>query len=206
MKKLMLLGDSIRLGYQDSVKNALDGEFDVWGPDENGRFAKYTLNELGRIFSAYTKRCTEEQNQALLTPGEAIGKDIIKPDVIHWNNGLWDTSIVCVEDGPFTPIPEYIDYMSKILRELRKITGKIIFASTTPVKPQNPNQKNDIITEYNKHILDFMDKNKVVVNDLNALVSQDVNKYLSPDNIHLSEEGKRVCAEQIAKCVREISK
>ncbi len=206
MKKLMLLGDSIRLCYQQAVTDVLKDEFDVWGPTENGRFAKYTLNELGRIFNEYTLRCTNNQCQAMLTPGEAIARNATRPDVIHWNNGLWDTSIVCAEDGPFTPIPEYLDYMGKILRELRKITDKIIFSTITPVKPQNPNQKNDIITEYNKYIVDFMDKKGVVINDLNALVASDLDKYLSQDNIHISDEGKIACANQIAKYVRDIVK
>lgn len=205
MKKVLLIGDSIRLGYQPNVISELEGEFYVWGNDENNRFAKYTLNELGRIFNAFSKNNTEKVDAALLTPTAELNKDIVYPDIIHWNNGLWDTSIVCPEDGPFTPIPEYIDYMAKILRELRKVTGKIIFATTTPVKPENPNQKNEIITEYNKHIVDFMNKEGVVINDLNALVSENTDEYISADNIHLSEAGKDACAKQIAKYIRDIA-
>ncbi len=204
MKSVLLLGDSIRIGYQPDLQKELEGEFDVWGHPENGRFAKYTLNELGRILGDFSKRETVQYNQGLLTPNAEVSGDIVYPDVIHWNNGLWDTSIVCEEDGPFTPIDEYISYMSKVLRELRKITDKIIFASTTPVKPENPNQKNEIIAEYNKHILAFMEKEGVVVNDLNAIVSENVDEYLAADNIHLSPEGREACAKAAAECIREI--
>lgn len=205
MKKVLLIGDSIRLGYQPNVISELEGEFFVWGNDENCRFAKYTLNELGRIFNAFSKTNTEKIEGALLTPTAQLEKDIVYPDIIHWNNGLWDTSIVYEEDGAFTPIPEYIDYMSKILRELKKVTDKVIFATTTPVKPINPNQKNEIITEYNKHIVDFMNKEGVVVNDLNSLVSKNIDEYISADNIHLSDAGKKACAKQIAKYIRDIA-
>lgn len=205
MKKLLLTGDSIRLGYQADVIRELDGEFYVWGTEDNCRFAKYTLNELGRMFEGFSKNSTEKVDNALLMPGAKASGDITYPDIIHWNNGLWDTSIVCEEDGAFTPIPEYIDYMAKILRELRKVTDKIIFATTTPVKPENPNQKNDIITEYNKHIVEFMKKEGVVINDLNALVTSDIDRYISGDNIHLSAEGKAACAKQIAEYIRRVA-
>ncbi len=204
MKKVMLIGDSIRLNYQSAVQKELEGEFDVWGIEENSRFAKYTLNELGRMFEAFSKRETVKVDGGSLTPTADVSADVVYPDIIHWNNGLWDTAIVCEEDGAFTPVDEYISYMSKILRELRKVTDKVIFATTTPVKPQNPNQKNDIISEYNKAIVEFMTKEGVVINDLNAVVNQDVDKYLAPDNIHLSDAGKEVCAKAIAEHIRRI--
>ena len=68
----------------------------------------------------------------------------------------------------------------------------------------NANQKNDIITEYNKHIIEFMKKEGVVVNDLNALISSDIDRFISQDNIHLSDDGKRVCAKQISDYIRNI--
>ncbi|MDD6736163.1 MAG: SGNH/GDSL hydrolase family protein [Clostridiales bacterium] len=206
MKKVMLIGDSIRLGYQQDVIKELEGEFYVWGTGDNCRFAKYTLNELGRMFEGFSKDSTPEIDNSLLMPTAELKGDIVYPDIIHWNNGLWDTSIVCEEDGAFTPIPEYISYMSKILRELRKVTDKIIFATTTRVKPDNPNQRNEIIAEYNKYIVDFMNKEGVAVNDLNALVSSDIDRFISADNIHLSEDGKAACAKQIAQYVRKIAK
>lgn len=156
------------------------------------------------MFEQFSEQKDAVYDNALLQPTTTLSKDITYPDIIHWNNGLWDTSIVCPEDGSFTPIPEYLEYMFKILRELRKVTDRIIFATTTPVKPVNPNQKNDIITEYNKHIIEFMKKEGVVVNDLNALVSSDIDRFISLDNIHLSDDGKRVCAKQISDYIRNI--
>lgn len=204
MKRVMLIGDSIRMGYQSDVQKELSGEFEVWGSDENNRFAKYTLNELGRMLEAFSKNNYEKSDEALLQPTASKNNEVVYPDVIHWNNGLWDTSIVCEEDGAFTPIDEYLSYMKKILRELRKMTDKIIFATSTPVKPENPNQKNDIIVEYNKRIIELMRNEGIMINDLYGLVASDVDKYLSTDNIHLSLEGKAACAKQIAECIRKI--
>ena len=43
MKKIILIGDSIRLGYDKYVKEALSGVAEVYYPDENCRFAEYVL-------------------------------------------------------------------------------------------------------------------------------------------------------------------
>lgn len=204
MKQVMLIGDSIRLGYQANVENELKGQYEVWGPKENCRFAKYTLNELERIFEAFSENENQKCDEALLMPTASKNNNLIYPDIIHWNNGLWDTAIVCEEDGAFTPVEEYISYISKILRELRKITDKVIFATTTPVKPDNPNQKNDIITEYNKRVLEFMEAENVVINDLGSLVSEKIDEYICEDNIHLSEKGKDICGKAVAECIRKI--
>ena len=51
MKNLLLIGDSIRMGYDKSVKKTLEGKANVIFPDENCRFASYVL----RYFHEYLK-------------------------------------------------------------------------------------------------------------------------------------------------------
>ena len=47
MKKVTLLGDSIRqIGYGTMVPELLGEEYEVFQPDDNCRFAKYTLRML----------------------------------------------------------------------------------------------------------------------------------------------------------------
>ena len=126
MKKVLLIGDSIRLLYQPKVTKLLEGVYEVCGPADNGRFVKYSINELERWIAGFGK-----------------------PDIIHWNNGLWDSAVVCEEDGAFTPVDEYTRYLKIMLRELRKYTEKIIFATTTPVREGSANQKLSYIIERN---------------------------------------------------------
>ena len=97
MKKVLLLGDSIRINYQDLVKEKLEGRAEVVSPESNCAFAKYTLCCLGGWL-----------------------RELGNPDIVHWNNGIWDACIRFEEDGPFTPIDEYLDTLRRILRELRK--------------------------------------------------------------------------------------
>ncbi len=204
MKKVMLIGDSIRLNYQSYVQEELKNEFDVWGTGDNCRFAKYTLNELERMLEAFSEHETKQYDAEYLQPASERDYNMILPDIIHWNNGLWDTAVVYEEDGAFTPLKEYLAYIGKILRELRKITPNIIFATTTPVKSEKQNQRNDIISDYNIAIKKLMLSEGVMVNDLHALVSSDINKYISDDNIHLSEDGKKACAKQVADYIRGV--
>ena len=177
-KRVMLIGDSIRLLYQDRVAELLGDGYEVVWPSENGRFCKYMLNELGRWF-------------------EACGE----PDIIHWNVGLWDTSVVCKEDGAFTPIPEFLKYVDFILRELRKKTDKVIFATITPVKEGSPNQKVEYIEEYNRQLIRFMRQNDCPINDLFALVNPEKERQIVPDSIHISPEGDEVCAHTVADAI-----
>ena len=115
MQKVVLLGDSIRLiGYGSPVEKALSDVFEVWQPEHNCRFAKYTLRGLW-----------EWQ------------KELADADVIHWNNGLWD---VCdlFGDGSFTPIEQYVEEMVRLAKLLLQRAPAVIFATTTPVRPENP--------------------------------------------------------------------
>ena len=119
MKKVVLLGDSIRLiGYGTKVPEMLGPEYTVWQPSDNGRYAQYTLHGVL----------------------EDWVDGIAGADIIHWNNGLWDMS-VHGDDGVFTPLEAYGDFIMRIAKALKKTTGKIIFATTTPVRnhPLNNN-------------------------------------------------------------------
>ena len=184
MYKLLLLGDSIRLGYREAVAKELEGEFEVWSPDDNCRFAKYTLCHL---------------KGWLETWGEV-------PDVIHWNNGLWDTCVRYKEDGCFVSVEEYVRDMLKVLRELKKLTPHIIFATTTPVHPEKAMQNNDDIDRYNAHIVQILRQEGVIINDLNSLVATDIEKYICEDKIHLSQAGVELCGKAVADSVRILAK
>ncbi len=46
MKKILLLGDSIREGYDVYVKKAFSGLYDVVYPSENCRFSSYIIRNL----------------------------------------------------------------------------------------------------------------------------------------------------------------
>ena len=188
VKEVLLLGDSIRAAYQQHVKALLGPAYRVSAPAENGRFAKYTLNSL-----------------RLWLP------NLPRPDIIHWNNGLWDTAILYREDGTFTELEDYISTLGKILRELRKTGATIVFATTTPCDPRKaflttampPCHRNSDIERFNSAACALMEREKIPVNDLWSVVSADIPGLICEDMIHPTEKGRIALAEAVAAKIRE---
>lgn len=183
MKKVVLLGDSIRLiGYGPLVPQMLGEDYTVFQSEDNCRFVKYTL------------RCLFDWRE-----------DIQDADIIHWNNGLWDTSTGLFDDGgqPFTCEAEYVENMLRVAKELLKITPNVIFATTTPVHPDYPYNSNEVIVRYNAVLVPKLQEMGIRINDLHALVSPDVPQYICEDMIHLSPAGAQLCAEQVVRMIKE---
>lgn len=184
MKKVVLLGDSIRcIGYGKKVPEMLGEEYQVWQSEDNCRFAKYTL------------RCLFDWRE-----------DIKDADIIHWNNGLWDTSTGLFDDGgkPFTAEQEYVDNMLRIASELLKITPNVIFATTTPVNPEYCYNSNEVISRYNAVLVPKLEAMGIRINDLHTVVAPNIPEYICEDQLHLSEAGAQACAEQVVAMIKEI--
>ncbi len=184
MIKVTLLGDSIRMiGYGTAVPALLGNEFEVFQPNDNCRFAKYTLRGLFEW-----------------------EKDMRGSRIVHWNNGLWD---ICdlYGDGPFTPEAEYTDNMSRIADILLSRYDKVIFSTTTPVTDRNRHSTNSAIKRYNDMIVPVLEKKGVLINDLYGILINDVDRYIrKDDNIHLTYEAIKVCAEKVAGIIRAASR
>ena len=57
MKNVLLIGDSIRMGYDKSVKNSLKSKANVYFPEENCRFASYVLRYIHEYKRILGKSC-----------------------------------------------------------------------------------------------------------------------------------------------------
>ena len=179
MKKIVLLGDSIRLiGYGKPVAARLSGEYEIWQPLENCRFAKHTLRGLWDW-----------------------KEGIAGADVIHWNNGLWD---VCdlYGDGPFSSADEFVENMLRLARLLKQRASTVIFSTITPVRNDNPYNKNSVIEAFNAALVPKLLEMGVVINDLYTPLSADLGKYISDDKIHLSAEGIALAADLVEAVIR----
>ena len=71
MKKLILIGDSIRMGYQAAVIRELIGLADVWAPEQNGGNSANILKHLDEWVLRQS------------------------PDIVHINCGLHDLNAWC---------------------------------------------------------------------------------------------------------------
>ncbi len=182
--KVTLLGDSIRqIGYGLKVPQLLGDDFEVYQPIENCRFAKYTLQAI-RVWQ----------------------KDMEGSDIIHWNNGLWDVGNNW-GDGPLTPIDEYVRDMVRVAKVLKTKAKKVIFATITPVRFDNPDTDNNLIKQYNAALVPELEKLGIIINDLYSFVYPNIEEYiLESDKIHLTDEGIEACARQVTAIIKETAK
>ena len=166
MKNLLLIGDSIRLGYDKSVRKTLEGKANVFFPEENCRFASYVLR--------YIQDYINEANTNI--------------DVIHWNTGLWDC-LRLFEEEPHTPIDVYAYYIDRICVRIRKFCpdAKVIFATSTSVISEEMGKDfkryNEEIEAYNQAAVEVVKKYGFEVNDLYA-VSTALPKEAHSDPVH----------------------
>lgn len=182
--KITLLGDSIRMGYGTKVPEILGADYEVYQPEDNCRFAKYTLRMLFDLAEAMQGS-----------------------EIVHWNNGMWDICQLFTDGKPFSSEEEYVENMLRIADILLARCKTVIFATTTPVREENPYNKNAVIQQFNNAIVPKLKEKGVIINDLYTLVSADVKKYVREDDkLHLTDEGIEVCARQVANVISEASK
>lgn len=187
LKKVLLIGDSIREGYDKYVKEALKESCEVYYPKENCRMAQFVLRHL--------HNWKEQLNL----------EDV---DLVHWNAGLWDT-LTILEDGCLTPPDFYEYFIDKICKNLKVLfpNAKIIFATSTPVlehKFLNPKvsiRKNTDVRKYNKIAVETCKKHGVQINDLYSLIENAPEDYYS-DMTHLyTPEGTRILTDAVVKSI-----
>ena len=191
MKKIFLIGDSIRQGYDTYVKYALKERYEVCYPADNCRFAQYTLRHL------------IDWKEALF-----LGDDT---EVVHWNAGLWDT-LVLLEDGCLTPPEFYAYFIEKICLRIKKLfpRAKVIFATSTPVvearfkNPARSYRLNSDIEKYNEIAVKIAKEHGFYINDLYAAVKDVPEAYYS-DMTHLyTPEGTQILTSAVLKAIGEV--
>ena len=191
MKKVLLLGDSIRMGYQGEVKKLLEGEYEVMYPEDNGRFAAYTLWQVNQAFKH-------------------------NPDIslVHFNNGYWDMNIETPMTEAIHPVAEYQSFLRRIVALCHSCGARVVFATTVPIWEAGSakdntgiaasiHYSNEWVKEYNAAALQVMQEMGVVVNDLYTLCMEDDRRYKCEDLLHLSAQGNRRCAAQVADYIRK---
>lgn len=194
MKNIYLIGDSIRFGSSNSpgygitVKQKLAGTAEVFAPDENCRFAQYTLRQI--------------RDWAQTTDAKNI-------DVVHFNVGLWDV-LRLDGDEPLTPLDVYISMLERICTKLHIYFpgAKLIFATSTAVIEEDASadflRYNAEIEAYNAAATKLMDKLGIPVDDLYS-VSRKLDRSLHADWVHPNEAGAQILADAVIKSIKKFT-
>ena len=181
LPRVLLIGDSISVGYTLAVREALAGKANVHRPPANcGNTAK-----------------------GLQFLSQWLGDG--PWDVIHFNWGLHD--LTSIDDKPEVPINEYEKNLRGLVARLKKTGATLVWCSTTPVPPARraPLKPEDVV-RYNEVAKKVMEENGIAIDDLYAFAMPQLNKLQQPTTVHPTAEGFKVLALQVAGSIREVLK
>jgi lysophospholipase L1-like esterase len=183
-KKILIIGDSISIGYFPFVKEALADEADV----------------------VHNKGNAQHTGTGLKNINNWIGQE--KWDIIQFNWGLWDlcyrpeikgTELRDKINGKLTTTPEqYRQNLQELVDILKKTNAKLVFVTTTYVPENETGRFAKDAQVYNAIAKDVMKKNGIPVNDIFKRSKKVHKKYAAaPDDVHYTKEGYR----ELAKCI-----
>lgn len=179
LPRVLLIGDSVSIGYTLPVRENLKGKANVHRIPQNGGATEVGLEKM----------------KSWLGDG--------KWDVIHFNFGLHDAKY----NSETTQRASREQYAAnlKTLIALMKATGaKLIFATTTPVPMGgvlSPTRKFDSIEERNKLAVQLMQQEGVAVDDLYATVLPVQKEVGRPNDVHFGAEGYELLAKAVAASI-----
>ncbi len=187
LPRVLLLGDSISMGYTLPVRALLAGKANVHRPPENCGDTKRGATSLDKWLGSG------------------------KWDVIHLNFGLHDLKYLNAAGQLAAPdqgkqvhtLAEYEANLRTIVARLQQTGAKLIYATTTPVPAGTTGRVADDAVRYNAVAVRVMKEHGVAINDLHAFVVPRIAELQRPANVHFSDSGSARLAEVV---VAEISR
>ena len=180
LPRVLLLGDSISIGYTLPVRELLKGKANVHRPAGNCSSTGYALTNL--------KAWLGEQPW----------------DVIHFNFGLHDAKLP--PEGIRHATPEvYEENLRQLVAQLKATGATLIWASTTPVPNGgnlSPVRRFGSVDNYNAIAKKVMVAHGVAIDDLNATITPYLGTMQKPMDVHYTDEGSIVLAKQVAESIR----
>ena len=184
LPRVLLIGDSISIGYTLAVRELLTGKANVHRIPENGG---PTIRGLEKI-------------------DEWLGDG--KWDVIHFNWGLHDLKYM--EDGKHqVSLPEYRKNLDKMVKRMKRTKAVLIWASTTPVPEGevSPHRVPGDVLLYNETARAVMRRERVAIDDLYGFALPRLKEIQRPVNVHFTDEGSKALAVQVVASIeRELAR
>ena len=193
LPRVLLIGDSISIGYTVPVRQMLKGVANVHRPLAN---------------CGPTTRGVAEIDKWL---GDG------KWDVIHFNWGLHDLKYMgpkgqnladpkAADSRPQVPIEQYEANLRKLTARLKKTNAVLIWRSTTPVPKGAKGRVVGDSAKYNAVAKKIMDEHKIAIDDQYAFALERLDKIQRPANVHFSAEGSRELAKQAVAAIKKALK
>lgn len=195
--RVLILGDSISIGYTPFVRESLKGTAIVARASRGGGDRRV-------------------ENCAGTTKGVRhidrwLAQDGGRWDVIHFNFGLHDLKHVHPDTGANSVNPahprqaepeQYEANLRSIVMRLRATGATLVFATTTPV-PEGAKPLRDVADapRYNSIAAKVMAENGITVNDLFAIVEEDGARHQRSADVHFTPAGSELLGAKVVAAI-----
>ena len=188
MKRVILIGDSIRMGYEATVRQQLAGVATVITPGDNGATSDNVVAHLDEW---------------------AISR---AADVIHVNCGLHDIKAELDQDARRVPLARYTENVRYMLTRLKAETdATILWASSTPVNEESHNALKPFgrfeadVVAYNAAAAEIATDLGIAIDDLFGVITEaGGDELLMDDGVHFEQAGSVLLGEHVAGCIRGV--
>jgi len=192
LPKVLILGDSISMGYTNMVRDGLKGKANVVRPKDNCGDTVIGLEKLDAWLG---------------------DKDW---DVIHFNWGLWD---LCyrnpqskghggrdkVNGKISVSLADYEKNLDQLVTRMKETGAVLIWAHTTLVPEGETGRIAGDELKYNEVAGRVMKKHGVGINDLHALSAGfGPEMFTRPGDVHYKPAGSAKLAEQVVERISEV--
>ncbi len=188
--RVLLLGDSISMGYTPFVQQMLADDAVVLRPKEN---------------CAGTTKGVQRIEEWLKIDGGNW-------DVVHFNFGLHDLKRV-KPDGKNSNDPDdsrqaepetYAKQLTEITEKIKATGATVIFATTTPYPAGvKPHRDPADAARYNAIAKKIMEKHGVAIDDLHAFAAPRLKEIQRPVNVHFTSAGSKALAGAVVESVKQ---
>ncbi|MEO8352332.1 MAG: SGNH/GDSL hydrolase family protein [Chthoniobacteraceae bacterium] len=183
LPRVLLIGDSISIGYTLPTRELLAGVANVHRIPMNGGSTRDGLKHLDQWLGD--------------GPWDVIHFNWGLHDLKHWKDGKMDIT------GPeVTPVELYEINLRKLVARLEQTGAKLIFATTTPVPVDAFGRLPGSQAAYNETALKIMREAHVPIDDLEAAAREDLMAIQKSKDVHFTTKGSRRLAEKVAASIK----
>jgi len=190
LPRVLIIGDSISMGYTLPLREALKGKANMHRALEN---------------CGPSTRGVANLEKWLNTGGSDNW------DVIQFNFGLHDVRHFADEENK-KPVgateghrqvleADYEKNLRTIVARLKKTGAKLIWRNTTPVPEGSDGRVPGDEVRYNEIAKKIMDENQIPIDDMYTFCLPKLNEIQLPKNVHFKPEGSKVLADHTAKMI-----
>jgi len=192
LPNVLLLGDSISIGYCPSVRAELAGIANVYRIRGT---TDATIRPKGQL--------RLDTNSAMEHLDEWLGDK--NWSVIHFNWGLHDVKLTR-SGGHQVELDRYEQNLRQLVARLRRTQAKLIWASITPVPAgaevgANARNPGDEIP-YNSAAKRVMEESGIPIDDLHAVALPRLAELQQPGSVHFKRIGSESLGGQVASMIK----